>query len=514
MASSQNQTAPPQQDADEKGWYTLTGDLCLFNLGPDRTNRRYFIWSGPFGVARKIFKVEPYDPVKNQGEQRARIDSHVRKLKRAMMTGAFTPAPWAGGVRTTHLKNLEVDDKRKKVKLRVSDRHPLACLDGGHRFESLEDLRKEAGDTAGVKVVDGVTISVQVYLDPKFIREDFDNLQAGRAVNKSQRTFMKDMNAHGNDPKNGPYRILAQKVAWALNKLPEPESFLSNDVNFTGGGGGRVEYASITTLGGSDVGTSIAGGAKIALYQGFKQFLPTEDNARDFLVECYKTVWQGIHKYDDQQEFTDPMDGSKQRFPSMLMPGRMLRPNRLGGRGTKGGTGLLIMLGNMLAFRMLAVRKKADTPIPPAEVKRLVEAAREVLDNDVKGGGSGPAKREATGEFVRLYFEDVVRRGDGDEHDERKSGAIDGVPTLLCDVILTRSTLNVPKDVTEYIPADEIEPEPETPRMSDPDQTDPEWNEEDGPPDPALDTDEEEFQPPKPSKGNGGKKKPVTGSMG
>jgi hypothetical protein len=500
--------ASPQDE--DKGWYTLTGDLCEFNLGGETPNRTWFVINKPFGLVRKLFEVYPYDPVEGKGEQRSRTDnkgnpdSHVKKLRRAMVGGNFTPAPWAGGIRKGQLKNLEVDEKKKTVKLRVSERSPLPCLDGGHRESAMEMIRNEAEkakDVAKMALVDALTITVQVYLDPNFTSRDFRNLQAGKPVSRSQLKFMEEQELASTDPK----RSLAKRVAIALDKLPDHESFLSNDVNFLGGGGGKVEYASITATGGSDIATSLAGGAKIALYEGFKQFLPTEEAARDFLVESYKAMWTGIYKYDEKEEFINQMDGQKELMPRLLINGRMLRPNRLGGKGTKGGTGLLIMLGNMLAFRMLAVRKKAD--IPSTEVIRLIKAAGEVLDSEVRGGGSGTAKRELTGEFVREYFKDAVRQGEMDGHDMRLLGAIEGVPTLLID-ILTRSTLNVDKEATEFIPADEVEdesaPTPPTGRLSDPDQTDSTWVESDAIP--------EDFTPPLPK--NGRKKKVAAGAMG
>lgn len=515
------QHAEDKAPETKKGEHLLKGELCTFSLGGELPKRRWFTVSLPFGMVRRVFKVEPYDPERGKGEQRKRIDSHVRKLVREMKAGNFTPASWSGGVRDGHLKNLEIDEKRGVVKLTVNERNPLALLDGGHRFESLEEIRKES-DKDSLPVVDGVAITVQIYLDPKYIRKDFRNLQAGRQVSRSQLKFMEEEEAQP-DPndKKYPVKSLSHKVAWILNKTEN--SFLFNDVNFAGSGSKKVEYASITTMSGSDIGTSIAGGVKITLYSGFNSFFPGgEDERRDFLVACYKAIYDGIWKYGEKEEYTDPVINKKESFPQILMPERMLRPKRLD--GTKGGTGMLIMLGNMLAFRLLAVRRKAE--IVSTEVKRLVECAQQTLDCEIRGGGSGTAKREATGEFVRLYFEDVVRHGEGDQHDSKKLDGIDGVPQLLCDKILTRSTLNVSTDAVPYLPADDVDDHAPEPRMSDPDQTDPEWTEEEDADTPQIEPDfsggeteteeGDEFTPPTP-KGKvkvSKKHKSATGVMG
>lgn len=515
------QEQPENHDTDNevvdetKGWHTITGELCEFQIRPDLPLRRWFTVNIKFGLARRILKVEPYDPAKGRGEQRNTVGSHVNKLVRAMAAGHFTPASWSGGVREGHLKNLEIDPKKKRVKLRINERNPIPCLDGGHRNVSLEKIR-ETSDKKQQEAVDNLTITVQIYLDPKWIREDFRNLQAGRNVSKSQLKFMQEEESAAltvsPDDKKTPVKNIARKTAWVMNKLSNKESFLSGDINFTGEGGGKVQYASITAEGGSDLATSIYGGAKICLHEGFRQYLSDDKTAMDFLVECYTSVWQGIYKYDSQIDYQDPVDGSVEKFPELLLPGKMLRPNSLKAGSTKSGTSLLVMLGNVLAFRMLTIRK--DIKIPSTEVKRLVEAAREILNDDVRGGGSGSAKRELTGEFVRYYLQDVIRKR-GSEHDNRKLGAIDGVPSLLCDVIWTRSTLAVSKKATEFSDFS-IDEEDETlpSRLSDPDQTDEEWTETteyEGddllPPEMEIDTGEVEEEP----SGKGRKKK---GAMG
>src|SRR5436305_12848574 len=128
-------TVTPQVEEKEpkKGEHQFKGELCQFSLGENETKRRWFTISLPFAQARKVFRVEPYDPERGKGEQRKRIDSHVRKLVRAMKAGDFTPASWSGGVRDGHLKNLEIDEKRGQVRLTVNERNPLALLDGGHQ---------------------------------------------------------------------------------------------------------------------------------------------------------------------------------------------------------------------------------------------------------------------------------------------------------------------------------------------------------------------------------------------
>lgn len=482
------------------------GELCEFQIRSDLPKRRFTTVNVTFGMARQFFKIQPYDPVKGTGEQRERIDSHVKKLQRAFQSGTYTPAPLAVGVRDSHLDSVHIDEKKRKVRITVSEVNPLALLDGGHRFASLTDMRATA-DVDGQKKIDSVMLTFVIHLDPEYIRKDFANLQAGKSVSRSLMKVMEEQGELNPDDKNTPTRRLTRQLAGILNSLPENESFLHNDINFTKTGGGKVEYASITTLSGSDLGTSLSGGARIALFPQFWMdvFKQDETKARDFLVECYKAVWQGIWKYDEVHEFKHAMTGQDEKCPQLIMNDRMLRPNRTG--GTKGGTGLLIMLGNMLAFRTLAYHRKAE--INQADVKRLVESAQQVLDTSVQGGGSGPAKRMNTREFVVEYFDDIVRQGEGDEHDARKLGAIHGVPVILCDQILTRSTLAVQKKSKDAIDDHNYNP----PRMSDPDQTTPDWEEtkpDGGPIDNAEEIGNiegsEGFEPPPPSPAKRGRK--------
>lgn len=436
--------ATPTPHADNQ--YVFEGELCEFQVNDKVPKRRWTVVNVPYKVARKFLKAMPYDPINNKGEQRQRIDSHVRKLQRAVENGEYTPAPWAASVRQSHLKNLTIDEKRRKVSVQVSVQNPLALIDGGHRNNSLADLMKaHKDDKEYLARIDALTISVTIYLsgDPKATREDFTRLQEGRAVSKSQIQVMKQMD--GNVPeKKKPYVAIYSIVARRLNA--DDESYFKDEIKFVSGDNGRLEYSAITTLEGSDIATTLGGGAKIVQYPGFADFFPNGDkDKQDFLVACYNGVYQGINEYDEKENFEDPHTGVKMRYPQLLGPGRMLRPTKKG--GTKGGTGLLTMLGNMLAFKKLAVDRKTD--IKPADLKKVVEVARLVLDQGTEGGMSGPDKRALAGEFAREYFRDHAKRSEADEANLKKLDSYDGVPALLC-AILNKSAVGVSADATEY----------------------------------------------------------------
>lgn len=476
MAGETNQLEVVKETAREikerepkRGEIQLKGDLCEFWLGEGKGSKvQWFVTNLPYKQVRRVLEVQPYDLIKQTGVQRGTIRNHVNKLKSEMLKGEFTPAGWSGSVLDSHLKNLKIDVNKGTVTLIVSERNPLAIIDGGHRYAALEAIRDKA-DKQLQTALDNLTITVQIYLDPEAVRKNFKNLQAGRPVSKSHMKIMEDIEASkkkGIDPsdKKAFVKELSRQVVWLLNRDEGDDrgpEFISGDVNFTTVGEKHMEYASITTTGGSDIATSVAGGARVTQY--YRSLFPGGiDEQRDFLVACYKAIWEGIEHHAPKAEQVDATDGKRIIYPAIVGPGMTLRPNKK--KGTKGGTGLLLMLGNMLAFRALAVRR--EPKIVATDVKKLVDSAVATLHGPVSGGNSGPIKRQLTGEFVREFFEDVVQQDD--ENDVRKMEAIDGIPRLLCDEILTRSTLGLDRNsgLKDERPR----------RLSDPDQTSAGWN--------------------------------------
>jgi hypothetical protein len=275
----------------------------------------------------------------------------------------------------------------------------------------------------------------------------------GLPVNRSQLRFMAEADGHISE-KLVPFMHIYRPLAQRLNE--DPESFLYHQVKFTTSQQtSPLEYASITTSTGSDLATSLVGGAKIVRYPGFADHFPDDDAAVEFLVKCYNAAYQGIFKYGKKEEFENQVTGKTESFPELLQVQKALRPTIL--QGTKGGSAYLIMLGNMLAVRMLAVKKKLD--IEPKDIKALVATAEETLNLDVNeaGGGSGNAKRTMNGRFVRAYFDDAIKKDDKDETDMRKLEAVDGVPVILCDIIMTRSAFSVPKNAVAFYGAETAE---------------------------------------------------------
>lgn len=446
MANPQSATTV----VDNEKTLELSGKLCKFTLPIEGyIDRPWFSTDVTYGVLRKFFAVVPYDPNKGKGEQRDPIVSNINRLYKAMKGNNYTPSTICVGIRVSHEKAMVKDEKKRRVTLTIKADNPLPITDGGHRSKGLEKLWKEATTDEQKKAIEAIDVPIQIFLRPELIKRDFQNLNDSKAVSRSQLKMMREEELV-DDAEKGPAIRVTQRAVALMDVAPETESFLHNDVNFTGGGSGKCDYSSLTAANASDLATSVTGGAKIVLYPSYEKMfhadkekgLTREDVAADFLVTCYKSVWQGIYKYDEKEEIPNKMLGTVETFPELLLDGNMLRPNRLSGKGTKGGTGLNIMAGNMLAFYMLQVAHK--TIVQPVHVKKVVAALRETLLQEVQGGGSGPAKRAATGEFIREFFKDDIRQTDDDQIDMNKMGAVDGVPTILCDLILTPSACNVP----------------------------------------------------------------------
>lgn len=407
------------------------GDVCVWKpWSKSGKVRRWITVNLPFRDFRRFFLVLPYDHDTGRGFQRKQTESHKKNLHKAMCNDEFTPAVFSGGLLASHEKNLRFFEENgiKRVAIQVPENQKLPCMDGGHRWAALQlELAKaeQAKDEERIELVDSEIITVQIFLDSKHLQTDFLNLQKGRAMDRNQ---MKSMSIKNNlvDDDKLPYLKLATQVCHLLVK--DKESHLFGQIQFDSNRSGPLSYNSITTMAGSELATSIGGGAKIAHWGG---------QDAEWLAATYIEAYHAIDEFCQRGE--DDLDGEP---PAILKADRMLCPPILG--GTRGGSAFLVMLGNFLAFRKIWTGHQEATK---EDLETLARIADDLLNKPV-GGQSGEDKRREAGIFARNYFGDL-------------QGVVrwDEVPAALVQ-LLSPSTLKVSRDV---IPPGELKKVPDVP---------------------------------------------------
>ena len=359
----------------------LRGNVITWTLA-GRTRRLAEI-SLPFKEARELFVPAPYDALKNEGEQRDVKMSHVRKLKRAMEAGEFTPTPGAVGLREQHVKAVKYQTLRNKTTvfdLEVDSKQPLPLTDGGHRMESLNQLLLEANELlaqskdkqeklnyeARVNEILALPFCCTLYLDGD-TRQDFINLQSGRSLDSSH-LFSLQMEQKSFD--NPAFRT-AYKVAQELHN--RTDSPFKNIIRFDSAGLNPLPIKTLCSDGASDLATSLIGLAKVG---GDKP-----DELATSVIEIFKAL---------QKEATGLLDSRK-----VLTP--------LGNGGTKGSATMLIGLAVCFTHRVALSPDKERSTF----MEELLLTAMETLDREMRGGFSGPRKRELMGAFAKRFFESV-----------------------------------------------------------------------------------------------------------
>src|SRR4051812_18698957 len=165
--------------------------------GLTENKREYILVENTFGVARLLYKSDPYTAATGKGEQRGIKPDHARKIKKEIEAGAFTPTPVHLGGRPRHTKAIthtKLEDDTRVARLVIEDGDTLPLTNGGHRFEALGQIRQEtekrleaaktdeerAEAEAFVDLVDAQPIAALLLLNGN-TQEDFMNLQKGKA---------------------------------------------------------------------------------------------------------------------------------------------------------------------------------------------------------------------------------------------------------------------------------------------------------------------------------------------
>lgn len=455
MGSSRNSTPPKETE--------FSGDLCLWQVEPDVPVRRWTTLNLPFSEVVEWFFIKEYEDkaelaeekdIPKEGFQRGQAPAHVSHIYKDMSTpGRYTPVGWAGGVFPWHEKNLKIDATTGRVSVKVTSKNKLPLIDGGHREAALIKKHKEL--TAALEkakteeekakiqkrldLVNKTTVTIQLFLDHKYLQQDFLNLQKGKPADKNMVKSIEER--HGLvDPDVLPVVNIGRDVAHCLAE--DKDSFIYGQVKFDASSTGKpIQYSSVTTAGPSELATSFVGGAKIAL-----SFDPKHD--APWLEKTYNEAYYAIQEYGEK----DPED-SKGKRPALFRPDHILTPTLMN-KGTRGGVALLIGLGNMLAWRKGFRGQETATE---DDLKQLVKAAEAVM-NKPHSGQSASDKRALMLEFAQEYFMDFQQ--DYADPNLESVGLDNGVPLPLLS-ILNYSTFGLqnpnrgtrkPKDTTPPSP--------------------------------------------------------------
>jgi hypothetical protein len=368
----------------------LTGPVHVWKVSDPK--RTFGVVTLPFHEARSYIKAVPYDALTGKGQQRHLEESHVRKLRKAIEDGTYTPAPGSANLDRNHRKALVI--KQGRFSLDVTADHPLLLTDGRHRFEALsrivsgleEELRTETDPAkqAELERVLALPITFIIYFDGNPQR-DFANLQRRLAVDPTHALSLRIQAKLLADPAFG----LAFNVARLLSE--RSNSPFDGIIRFDSrkpDKGSLLRPLPLSTLcakGPSDIGTSLLGLAKVGLMGQTAKEAPW---LADAIISAV-----GVLTAD---------------APELLERDKVLTLPR--NQGTKGSATMLIGVGVCLAYRMVILNHDSPTP---EDRSPLVESARETLDLSPDRNFSGPSKRLLLGEFARKFLADL----DGEKHD-------------------------------------------------------------------------------------------------
>ena len=358
---------PLQQEQPMVG--KLTGVFTKWTLFDNK--RQYgTVQNLPFYEAREFVMAVRFNGQTGTGQQREIVESHVRRLKREMEAGAYTPTNISAACSKKHRQALVLNEDGTFA-LPVNSDDPLLHIDGGHRFEAMDRIVKElegklakAGEkdkgrlARCLEQAKAVPVTVTVYFDGE-PAQDFVRLQQGRAVDaahmlslKVQQKLLKDQAVR-----------TAFDVARLLHK--QEGSPVRDMVRFDSRGKLPLPVSTLCSAGASDSGTSLTGLARIG-QMGEKAKEP------DWLAFAVTAAVKALRK----------------DAPALLACDKVLTPMSEG--GTRGSTTMLIGLGVVLAYRLSVLGHAASTA---DDLSRLVQSAKSTLDKPVSGNISGPIEQ-------------------------------------------------------------------------------------------------------------------------
>lgn len=366
-----------------------------FGIGNEKRN--YIIYTLPFKTAREILKVHVFKG-QGDGEQRAQVPGHIKKLKTAIQDGTYTPTAFNAATDKHHNINITENNGKVKVEFEADETKPLRLVDGQQRMSALEQLYDQ--EDLKQQIAD-LPITMFVYLNgsPK---ADFLRLQMGKPVDKAHiLTLQINQKEFGEDVSNTYKLALQIGRNLAARKTPSPISGL---VRFSSIGTG-IPISTFLSKNASDIGCSLFGSAKITA-----QF---NKNAQWFTEIC-STIFQTI----------------SEEIGHILEAGKILCPPP---EGHAGGSSLLIGISNIVAYR--CGLKDLDTPTDQC-VARLISTLNDIFDIEAAKKMSLQHRREYLGDFTTIYLEDIGIAQSLKMHHN--------IPMALI-LLLSPSTFNAPK---------------------------------------------------------------------
>lgn len=354
--------------------FILSGPSVKWNLFDHIRN--YGTATVTFSEATEAVMAVRYNGVTGKGQQRELVDAHVRKLRKELEHGTFTPTNVSASCSKKHLDNLR--NEGGVFSLEVDSDDPLLHSDGGHRYSALSQIIKDLQDKISKEKDDeklaqlnrwleqakNLPVTITIYFDGN-PQQDFINLQAGKPVDASHMLSLK-MQHTGVD---NPAVKLAFDVAKMLHKTEG--SPVHNSVRFDSRGKLPMPINSLCARSGSDLSSSLVGLAKVGLANGL--------SAQE-LTNCVTEAFKYIEKHS----------------PQLLEYGKVLAP--LSNQGAKGSTTLLVGVGLCLAYR-------TSNP-DEQDLARLLASVSKTLNVSTSGNLSGQAKRQLLGAFAKDYFAD------------------------------------------------------------------------------------------------------------
>jgi hypothetical protein len=361
---------------------TLMGEYTKWSLF-DHERAYGTVQNLPYKDATELIMPNRFVGAKGTGSQRELVLPHVKKLRKEMEEGTFTPTVVSAACTKKHV--VALDEVAKRFTLKVDSDTPLDQTDGGHRFEALRVILKAleqelAEDPTGpdaemnkrwLEQVRNMPVTVVVYFDGD-PQKDFVRLQAGKAVDATHLLSLRIVQRMEVDP--------AVKTAFETAKLLHKleGSPFRDQVRFDSRGRLPLPINTLCARGSSDIATSLVGLARVGLAAG--------KNAA-WLAAVVVDAYAAVEKH----------------APDLLQYGRVLTP--MANEGKKGQSTMLVGLGTMLAYRLVATNK--DKALS-GDLEALAAAAKATLWEPVVGNFSGPMKRALMGEFANAILADVA----------------------------------------------------------------------------------------------------------
>jgi hypothetical protein len=344
--------------------------------------RRFAEVTVTYSEASELFRPVPYNALNGRGEQRASIEPHLRKLKKAMESGEYTPTSGSVGLRQKHREQVTYEGGT--FSLTVNSADPLPLTDAGHRLGAIarivsdlqakvraaKDDQEKAEHQAQLEEALSLPITFTIHLDGD-TQKDFVNLQSGRVVDRSHLFSLKVQQKAFADPAFQ----LAIDVARSLHR--RNDSPFRNLIRFDSRGDMGMPINTLCAKGASDLATSLVGLAKVGL-------AATPPMDADALADCVVAACRALRDGDSD----------------LVASGMPLA--FVGGCGTRGSATLVVGLGLCLAYRG-----------GEASLSDLVKVARETLSDPLNGSFPSSLKRQLMGDFARVFFAGEV----GEKHD-------------------------------------------------------------------------------------------------